>query len=198
MDETPKQEPGGQELDGLQPRDGLRRDPALVERWLETQRGRPQARAARTAGWSANAVLRPLARQASGTKAASSLRRLREVWPDAAGRLAKMSRPVRVQGTKAGRTLVVEALGPAATLVQADAGRILARINARLGADAVGAIRVVQGRMERDAPMDAPARRGLTPLEERDLNASLHNVSDPGLREALERMGRNVIGDRRD
>ena len=163
-----------------------------MERWLETQRARPQAKAMRTAGWTANRLLKPLERKHG--KGGGAVAQIRQNWPDYAGKFAKLSRPVRLQGTKEGRTLLVEAVGPAATLIQADAGRILERLNARLGANAVDAIRVVQGRMERDTPIDAPAVRGLTPSEEAELQSSLGSVEDERLKAALESLGRNVIG----
>ena len=162
-----------------------------MERWLETQRARPQARAMRTAGWTANKLLRPLERRHG--KGGGAVAQIRKAWPDYAGRLAKLSKPVRMQGSKEGRTLVVEAVGPAATLIQADAGRILERLNARLGDRAVDHIRVVQGKMERDTPIDATPTRGLTPTEEAQLQESLGAVEDERLKAALEQMGRNVI-----
>ena len=166
-------------------------DKAKMEAWLETQRGRPQARAMRTAGWTANRLLRPLERKHG--KGGGALALITRHWPDHAGRYAKLSKPIRVQGTKEGRTLVVEAVGPAATLIQADAGRILERINARHGANAIDALRVVQGRMERDTPIDASPSRGLTPTEEAQLQESLGAVEDERLKAALEKMGRNAI-----
>jgi len=165
-------------------------DKHVVEKWLETQRARPQARAMRTAGFSTNKVLRPLSKKHG--KAKSSVAQIAQHWPEFAGRYAKLSKPLRVLGTKEGRTLVVEAVGPAATLVQADAGTIVRKIQARLGTDAVNAIRVVQGKLSRDLPKAAP-KRGLSPREEAELQSQLSDIEDGPLKDALEQMGRNVL-----
>jgi hypothetical protein len=166
----------------------------LVEKWLETQRARPQARPMRTAGFATNKIVRPLSRKHGKLK--SSVAQIQTHWPEFAGRFAKLSKAVRVSGTKEGRTLVVEAVGPAATLVQADAGAIIKRIQARLGTDAVSAIRVVQGKMARDLVKTSP-KRGLSPREEAELQSQLSDMEDGPLKDALEQMGRNVLGSNR-
>lgn len=167
------------------------KDKALIEEWLATQRARPQARAMRTAGFSANKVLKPFHKKHGG-KGAPTIRQVAADWPHFAGRFAKLSRPVRVSGTKEGRTLHVEAAGPAAGLLQADAGNIVARIRARLGSRSVDAIRVSQGRV--DDRIDVPTpERGLTPSEEAKLQSGLSGVEDEGLKAALEALGRNVL-----
>ena len=150
----------------------------------------------RTAGFTANKVLRPLTRNhaKSGGKTGGTIKRITADWKDYAGRFAKLSKPLRLHGTRDGRTLTVEALGPAATLLQADSGSIIERINARLGSDTVQSLRVIQGRIERETPIDAPTKRGLTPTEESQLQSSLSGVGDDGLKAALEALGRNVIG----
>ena len=173
-----------------------RKGKEVVEGWLDSQRGRPQARAMRSAGFTANKVLRPLARRHGKT---TSISVLRANWHQFAGKYAKLSRPVRVQGTKGGRTVVVEAQGPAASLVSASSGQILSRINAFVGGSSTPsgdggftALRVVQAAM--DAPV-APVQpaRGLSPSQAQALDRRLSDVDSPELRAALEKLGRNVI-----
>ena len=171
------------------------KDKARIEEWVASQTARPQARAMRSAGFTANKVLRPLARRHGRT---TSISVLRANWHQFAGaRFAKLSRPVRVQGTKDGRTVVVEAAGPAASLLSAASGQILARINAFVGTSAddrgFTALRVVQGRMDSEAEPVAP-QRGLRPSEERELQSRLADVDSPELKAALEKLGRSVLG----
>lgn len=167
------------------------RNRAVIEGWLESNRARPQARAMRSAGYSAVRVSKRVGRSLPGPAPRSSLSRIRRDWADHAGRFARLSRPVRLQGTREGTVLVVEALGSAGALVQADSARILDSINARSGAGTVSGLRVVQGRVERARPIDAPPP-GLTPSEEASLRRDLAAAPEGPLKAALESLGRAV------
>ena len=148
----------------------------------------------RSAGYSATRLLKPMEKKYGKT---STVATIAKSWGDYAGRFAKVSKPVRLSGTKAGTTLTVEALGPAASLIQADAGRIIERINSRLGSTTVSAIRVVNGQMARDiAPIKA--HKGLTPTEEAELQSTLSDAGDGPLKDALEQFGRSVLGGTKD
>jgi hypothetical protein len=122
-------------------------------------------------------------------------------WPDIAGsRFAAVTRPAKIvwprgeanEGAAGVLTLHVE--GPSAILVQHEVGQILERVNAFLGYQAVGQIRIVQ------APVAQPKRRRarpetvLPPGEEARLASATGGVADAGLRAALERLGRGVLG----
>lgn len=169
--------------------DRKRHNDRVLGRWVETQRGRPQFRAAPSAGLSVNKVMRPLAKKHGGGRSAMALEK---VWPEIMGpRWSKISSPVRFLGGKHGRTLIISAPGPAAALIMAQSGPILERLNAHLGASHVSRIKVVQSRMTNAArPI---AKRGLAPRQETQLQAGLSDIKDERLKRALEKMGRGVF-----
>lgn len=164
---------------------------AQIERYLEARRARPQARPLPSASMAVNRVMRPLATK--GRKRGSSALALADVWPEIMGpRWSKISSPVRFRGSKTGRTLVISAPGPAASLILAASGPILERLNAHLGAGQVDAIQLVQAAMPKAQSQDRP-KRGLTPSEEKSLHEGLTNVRNDRLKTVLERLGREVI-----
>ena len=167
---------------------------ATVERFLEASRARPQARPLPSAAMAVNRVMRPLARTAGrGAKRTSSALALADVWPTIMGpRWSKISAPVRFRGSKHGRTLVISAPGPAASLIMAASGPIIERLNTHLGAGHVVRISVVQSAPARD-PVQPALRRGLSPSETRRLQDGVADVRSDRLRGALERLGREVI-----
>ena len=164
---------------------------AKIERYLEANRARPQARPLPSASMAVNRVMRPLA--GKGKKRTSSALSLANVWPDIMGpRWSKISAPIRFRGTKDGRVLVISAPGPAASLIQAASGPILERLNAHLGVGAVSGLQIVQAAPKAIMP-DVQPKRGLTPSEQSILRDGLTKVSNERLRDALERLGREVI-----
>src|SRR5208337_2502897 len=94
-------------------------------------------------------------------------------------------------------TLELKVAGAVAALVQHQAPLILDRLNLYLGAGAVARLRIVQGPLSRPAPVKAgPRRRAKSPLDaaaERDLEASLSDARDGPLKDALLRLGREVL-----
>ena len=165
---------------------------AKVERYLESQRARPQARPFPSASMAVNRVLRPLA--AKGVKRGSSALSLSEVWPDIMGpRWSKISAPVRFRATKGERTLAISAPGPAASLILAASGPILERLNAHLGAGQVTRLQVVLAKPKPSSSPAPPIKRGLTPSEDESLRQGLMQVDNERLRDALRRLGREVI-----
>jgi hypothetical protein len=123
-------------------------------------------------------------------------------WPEVAGaRFAPFTRPVKItwprgeanDGAAGIMTLNVE--GPAAILVQHELGQILERVNAFLGYQAVGQIRLIQAPVshlqKRARPQDEPV---LAAEDEQKLASATGSVADDGLRAALERLGRGVLG----
>ena len=161
----------------------------VLDGWLAKQRGRPQFRPAPSAGMAVSRVLRPLSKtHGSG----SSARALERVWPQIMGpRWSKLSTPLRFAGGRDGRTLIISAPGAAASLITAQSGPILARLNAHLGKGHVRRIKVVQARMT--APTDKSPKRGLSPRETARLQEGLSQVDNPRLKAALEKMGRGVL-----
>jgi hypothetical protein len=82
--------------------------------------------------------------------------------------------------------------GGRAIEVQHDSSRIIERINAYYGYEAIAALKIHQTRVKKPAsPPPRPA--ALAPEEARRLNARLETIADDRLRAALERLGRGVL-----
>ena len=169
--------------------DDKRHNDQVLNRWVETQRGRPQYRAAPSAGLSVSKVMRPLAKKHGGGRSAMALEK---IWPEIMGpRWSKISSPVRFLGGRAGRTLIISAPGPAAALIMAQSGPIMERLNAHLGSGHVSRIKVVQSRMT--VPARTRSKKGLAPRQETELRDGLSDIKSERLKEALEKMGRQVL-----
>lgn len=170
---------------------------AKIERYLEAQRARPQARPLPSASMAVNRVMRPLAKMGAGNgrKRGSSALALADVWPEIMGpRWSKLSAPVRFRASNGERTLVISAPGPAASLILAASGPILERLNAHLGAGQVQRLQLVQATPKAlNQTSTVPEVRGLTPSEEDRLHEGLTQVGNERLKSALERLGREVL-----
>ena len=161
----------------------------MLGQWVETQRGRPQFRAAPNAGLAVSKVMRPLARKHGGGRSAMSLEK---IWPEVMGpRWSKISSPVRFLGGRSGRTLIVSAPGPAAALIMAQSGPIIDRLNAHLGSGHISRLKVVQSRMT--IPTRTQPKRGLAPRQEAELREGLSDVKNDQLKQALEKVGRQIL-----
>ena len=126
-------------------------------------------------------------------------------WREIVGeQLARRSEPVRLVKPRDGgpASLEVRVDGPSATLIQHQAGELIARVNMFLGADAVGRLRVVQGPLRGTASRPARAKAGRTaprldaPLDagaEQALQEGLLGVKSEALRESLTRLGRALL-----
>lgn len=179
---------------------------AKLAAFLEMKRGRAAIKPAPRAARSVAKVIRPLSK-----KFGPSAGRLAANWGEIVGaKYARMSRPLRLQGSKDGSTLIIAARGPAATLLQADGARIISAVNTYLGQGQVVRMKVVQGQIS--APVKpttvnnaglksagknnrvAPPvpKRGLTPSESDKLQKGLADIGDDALRQALEKLGRGV------
>ncbi len=127
-------------------------------------------------------------------------------WPDIAGsRLAAHSLPVKIQWPPRPRGEAPETVPAPATLilrvesafaleVEMSAAQIIERINAVFGWRCVGKLRLKQGPVEHPAPRERPKVPVLAPEASRRLAQDLSGIENPGLREALERLGRQVRG----
>jgi len=71
---------------------------------------------------------------------------------------------------------------------------LIERINAFFGYRAVARIRLIQGPPARPAPPKPPQPRPLVEAEQQALDRAVADIEDPGLREALRRLGAAVIG----
>ena len=125
--------------------------------------------------------------------------RLLTHWPEIVGdEIAAMARPVKVSyGRGFGASLTVLTTGASAQLVQMQLPRIVERVNACYGYAAIATVRVTQtapeGFGEAAADFRAPGREGPAPEAEAQARDATTSVCDPGLRAALEALGRNVL-----
>ncbi len=165
---------------------------------LAAKRTRPQFSAARPAGRGLAKLIKALdERYGQGSDG------LKARWAEIVGEaVALRTEPVKlVKGRAgAGASLELKVDGPAAALIQHQAGEILARVNLFLGAAAVERLRITQGVVRRQPPAAAKAaqarRRRSQPLDaaiEAELEQSLARAVDPRLGEALRRLGREVL-----
>ena len=125
-------------------------------------------------------------------------------WPEIVGAdIARRTEPVRLVKPRGGgpASLELRVAPGAAVVVQHQGMDIIARANLFLGAGAVGKRRIVQGPVRAGATAEArpvaavKARRYAGPLDaaaEAELAASVTAASDPGLRDALLKLGRAV------
>jgi hypothetical protein len=125
-------------------------------------------------------------------------------WPEIAGeRLARFSRPVKLEWPRRGRgdvdarpepaSLIVRVEGAFALEMQHMAPLLIERINAHYGWRCVGRIVLKQGPVPRPKPKPA-APSELTAEERASLAAKTAAVGEEPLREALNRLGAAVVG----
>jgi hypothetical protein len=110
--------------------------------------------------------------------------------------LAEMAIPDRLSfppGERSGGTLRLKVAPGAAVEIQHRAPLLVERINVALGYPAVARLALVQAPPTRAAKRGPPPRRPLDEAERQSLGQKVESVADPGLREALERLGESVI-----
>ena len=146
-------------------------------------------------------ILDPVMRRRAGISIG-----LVQSWDEIVGPdLAAMTRPEKLAWPRRAHeddpfepaALVIACEGFAALRVQHETGEILSRINAFLGFAAVGRIRIVQKPVVREEQAKRAAPRPLTPDEDRRVAEVTAAIEDEGLRNALERLGRSVIGSKK-
>jgi hypothetical protein len=112
--------------------------------------------------------------------------------------LGEATAPVKLsfpQGQRTDATLTLDVAPARAVEVQHVLPQLIERVNAVFGYRAVARIKMVQR-----SPSRRPAfanLRPLTPVEESELMGLTALVTDSGLREALERLGRAVQADKK-
>ncbi|HOV02988.1 MAG TPA: DUF721 domain-containing protein, partial [Kaistiaceae bacterium] len=87
--------------------------------------------------------------------------------------------------------------GAHALAVQQQSALIVEKLNAFLGYPAIGRLRIVQRPLAPSRERKVPAPPVLDADREAALQARLGAVDDAGLREALARLGRGVLADRK-
>jgi hypothetical protein len=125
-------------------------------------------------------------------------------WPEIVGdRLARASRPLKVEWRRGPAALLGERPEPATLVVRVESALaldlqhlgplVIQRVNARYGWRCIGRLVLKQGPVRREAP----TRADPPPLSEADrrrLAGAVADVADEGVRAALDRLGRAVIG----
>jgi len=169
--------------------------PAEAARILAEHRTRPVRRPPPLAGRALASTLKALdAKYGQGAEG------LKARWTEIVGKtLARRTEPVRVSSPRGGggASLEIRVDGPAATIIQHQAADILARVNLFLGPSAVERLRIVQGPLRGvprpPSPRKPRARGPLDAAKEQALAESLADMPDGPLKNALTRLGREVL-----
>jgi hypothetical protein len=150
----------------------------------------------------ASAILDPMLRKRTGISIG-----LVQSWDEIAGpRLSATTRPEKIVWPRRlneddpfqPATLVIACEGFAALQVQHETGEIIGRVNAFLGFNAVGRVRIVQKPVRRSDGRQKPRLRPVSPAEAAKIAKTVGGVEDEGLRASLEKLGRSVIGSKRN
>jgi hypothetical protein len=119
-------------------------------------------------------------------------------WPEIVGpRLAALTTPEKLQqrrGDLAGAVLLIRVAGAAAVELQHMAPTVIERINGFYGYRAVDRLKLVQGPLPVPEKPRQVVQRALTASESAVLAARTAGTKNAGLRQALERLGRGVLG----
>ncbi|EEE46011.1 MAG: DUF721 domain-containing protein [Labrenzia sp.] len=110
----------------------------------------------------------------------------RLIWP----RQPELSDPERPPQPA---TLVVHTDGPTALMLSHDSPQVIERINTFYGWAAIGRIKIQQKPVAVKRASTRKALRPLTRSEEQQLDAKLETVENDRLREALKKLGAQVI-----
>ncbi len=113
--------------------------------------------------------------------------------------LAAETLPVKlsfVQGGRKNGVLKLRVTSAAALAVQHREPQILERINSFFGYGAVARLALIQGPLPERGPARRRAARPLTAAETASLSQRISQVSDPGLKSALERLGAAILAER--
>lgn len=167
----------------------FRYDPILedsAQRYLSMRRGKDAVRPPPAVVTPVSKVLSPLLRDTG-----LSLHELESRWEAIVGeRLAKLTQPDKLSGTKDNRTLTLRVHAAAAPLVQHQTGLILERLRLA-GSDAVR-LHIRHGTPVKPAANIASLQRELSAAEVALLETSLATIQNEGLRSALKRLGAAV------
>ncbi len=149
----------------------------------------------------ASAIIDPVLRKRTGVSVG-----LVQSWDEIVGpRLAAHSRPEKIVWPRRPHeddpfepaTLVIACEGFAALHIQHETGEIIARVNSFLGFGAVGRIKIVQKPVKKAPERQKPRLRPISGAEEARIGKTVSGVEDEGLRQSLERLGRTILGSKR-
>ena len=117
-------------------------------------------------------------------------------WPTVIGQaLAARCHPVRLSHSAdpSGGILSLHVAGTAALELQHSEPQILERINGFFGYEAVHRLRLIQAPLPRPSTRpQAPSDRPVSEAEEGEIAQAVHDIRDPGLRAALQGLGRTL------
>ena len=127
-------------------------------------------------------------------------------WEEIAGpRLAGHSRPEKIQWPRRMHeddpfepaTLIVACEGMAALHLQHETGEIINRVNAFLGFNAIGRVKILQKPVLSQKARPKPVARPLSEAEKAKLARTVGKIEDDGLRASLERLGATILRQKR-
>lgn len=122
-------------------------------------------------------------------------------WPSIVGhQLSLRTQPDKLvfpRGKREDATLHVRAMGAIALELQHLEPVIVEKINSFFGYKAVKRLKLIHAAPMTSSALRAPVPRTLTMDEEIDLTTATATIEDEGLREALERFGRSLLGHKR-
>ncbi|CDX18199.1 conserved hypothetical protein [Mesorhizobium sp. ORS 3324] len=149
----------------------------------------------------ATEILDPVLRKRAGISVG-----LVQSWEEIAGpRLARHSRPEKIQWPRRlneddpfePALLVIACEGMAALHLQHEAGEVINRVNAFLGFNAIGRIKILQKPVLSAKARPKPVPRPLSEAEKSRLARTVGKIEDDGLRASLERLGATILGQKR-
>lgn len=145
-------------------------------------------------------ILDPVLRKRAGLSLG-----LVQSWEEIVGeRLCRLTRPEKIAWPRRMHeddpfepaTLVVACEGRAALHLQHETGEVIERVNAFLGFAAISRIKIVQKPVA--VAQKQPVRqRALSEAETSRIGSMVSKIEDDGLREALSKLGRSVLADRK-
>ena len=172
-------------------RQGKSLEERRAERELRDRRAKPVFDRARPLS---KAIYKSVYPALKGKDSGATLSSLESRWAEIVGqRLAKLSRPVKIQKTTTGYVLVIEAPSAAAPMIVHQNGLIIERVNLAGGAKIKG-LRVQQTTTtQKDKAPQSKPRKPLTPEEEAQLEAELHGVESQKVKQALRKLGQAIL-----
>ncbi len=145
-------------------------------------------------------LLKSRIRSASETRGFAETRLLTN-WADIAGpAIAKLCRPVKVSYPQQGfgATLTVLTTGANGPMLQMQLPQIMQKVNSVYGYNAISRIKITQtaptGFGEPDASFERKKpTKPLSDVQRNDVELSVKDVSDSNLKDALARLGENIL-----
>lgn len=157
-----------------------------------------RARAERQPAKPVGLALQRLARKTIPDKG-PAISKLKTRWPDLVGpEISRFCRPEKIVASRDGRTLTLRVVPAAAPMIQHQSEIIRQRVSASMGGD-ITRIKLVQAPLQAgtSTQVTPETSRALTAKELDDLQSSAAKIENPGLREAIVRLGKAVLSRQR-